>query len=255
MPPRKISGEPPAYTEEARLAGVEGRVILEAVIDEGGNVTDARILEGLPMGLDRAALDAVATWSFDPATRQGTPVRVLYVLTVNFSFDNDYDFGPAFALFLRRNADFATLYRRGRYAEALDLLDHWPDSDEPLLSLARAYVSLADKDPLGAWEWVKADPAPPPIEVLLSVAARAGRLAVNDTSLGYAERADYIEVGLEAASLAVESDERDPDALIAKSRMLRLKAWLGGDAAQNEALLAEVHRLEVRAEAAGGSPP
>lgn len=255
VPPRKISGELPVYTEEARLAGVEGSVNIEAVIDEGGDVTGARIVQGLRTDLDRAALDAFATWKFDPATRRGTPVRAKFVLTVNFRFDNDFDFGPVFALFLRQNPDLAALYRRGRYAEALDLLDHWPDPKEPLLPLARAYVSLGDKDPRGAWEWVKADPAPPPLEVLLNVGGLAARSAVNDASLSAAQRADYVEVALEAATLAVESAERDPSALIAKSRALRLKIWLTADAAQKEALFAEVQRLEARAEAAGGTPP
>ena len=254
VPPRKVSGEPPAYTEEARRAGIEGAVNLAMVIDEGGNVTGARIVEGLGMGLDRAALDAVAAWKFEPATRRGTPVRVDFMITVNFRFDNDYDFGPVFALFLRRHPDFAALYRRGRFAEAFDLLDHWPDPDEPLLPLARAYVSLGERDPRAAWEWVKADPAPPPIEALLNIPPLAARLAVYDAS-SHAERAALVEVGLEAATLAVETDGRNAVALVSKARMLRLEAWLAADAAPNEAVVAEVQRLEALAEAAGGVQP
>ncbi len=254
-PPRKISGEPPAYPEEAVLYGVEGTVILDAIIDEGGNVTGARVVEGRPMGLDRAALDAVATWTFEPATLRGTPVRARFRLEVNFRFDNDYDFGPVFALFLRRNPDFAALYRHGRFAEASDLLANWPDPDEPLLPLAQAYVSLGERVPRAAWEWVKADPAPPPIEVLRAIAAFAGIWSVNDASISHAARADHVEVALEAATLALENDERDPWTLVAKARLLRYKAWLGADTAQDEALLAEAQRLEARAEAAGGIPP
>jgi len=86
--PEKISGSPPVYTEVARRARVTGVVIVEAIIDENGNVTDARVLKGLPMGLDRAALDAVQDWKFKPAQFQGRNVKVYYTLTVNFQVQN-----------------------------------------------------------------------------------------------------------------------------------------------------------------------
>ena len=82
--PDKISEPPPVYTELARKARVQGTVIIEAIIDTQGNVVDARVLKGLPMGLDRAALDAVDKWKFKPATLKGEPVKVYYTLTVNF---------------------------------------------------------------------------------------------------------------------------------------------------------------------------
>ena len=48
-------------------------------------MVDAYVVKGMPMGLDRAALDAVAKWKFKPATLAGKPVKVFYALTVNFS--------------------------------------------------------------------------------------------------------------------------------------------------------------------------
>jgi protein TonB len=74
----------PQYTELARKARVAGIVIIEAVIDRNGNVTDARVLKGLPMGLDNAALEAVKRWKFQPGTLNGQPVPVYYNLTINF---------------------------------------------------------------------------------------------------------------------------------------------------------------------------
>ncbi|HWM89908.1 MAG TPA: energy transducer TonB [Thermoanaerobaculia bacterium] len=85
--PEKISGVSPVYTEVARKARVMGVVIVEAVIDEQGSVTETRVLKGLPMGLDRAAVEAVETWKFKPATLEGKPVPVYYILTVNFQLD------------------------------------------------------------------------------------------------------------------------------------------------------------------------
>jgi TonB family protein len=74
----------PVYTELARKARVQGIVIIEAIIDRNGNVTDARVLKPLPMGLDQQALDAVRKWKFKPGTLNGQPVPVIYNLTVNF---------------------------------------------------------------------------------------------------------------------------------------------------------------------------
>jgi protein TonB len=82
--PEKLSGAPPVYTEMARKARLQGVVILEAIIDAQGNVINAHVLKGMPMGLERAAMDAVQKWRFKPATLQGKPVKVYYTLTVNF---------------------------------------------------------------------------------------------------------------------------------------------------------------------------
>ena len=82
--PQKLSGAAPVYTDLARRSRVTGTVIVEAIIDEQGNVTNVRVLKGLPMGLDKAAVDAVQRWRFKPAMLEGRPVKVYYVLTVNF---------------------------------------------------------------------------------------------------------------------------------------------------------------------------
>jgi len=74
----------PRYTELARRANIEGVVILKAVIDERGYVTGLEVLKDLPMGLDKAAVDAVRTWRFKPATLHDRPVKVYFNLTVNF---------------------------------------------------------------------------------------------------------------------------------------------------------------------------
>jgi len=83
-PPVVQSRIAPKYTEAARRARVTGIVILETVVDRQGDVVQARVLKGLPMGLDQAALDAVSQWKFRPATRGGQPVDVYFILTVNF---------------------------------------------------------------------------------------------------------------------------------------------------------------------------
>ena len=75
----------PRYTEPARRAGVQGTVIIEAIIDETGRATNVRVIRGLPMGLDRAAMEAIQQVTFKPAMRGGRPIKVYFNLTVNFT--------------------------------------------------------------------------------------------------------------------------------------------------------------------------
>jgi TonB family protein len=83
--PEVIHQVQPRYTEPARRAGVQGAVVVEAIIDEQGNVDNVRVLRGLPMGLDKAAIEAIQQWRFKPATMGGKPVKVYFTLTVNFT--------------------------------------------------------------------------------------------------------------------------------------------------------------------------
>lgn len=83
--PEIIHQVQPRYSELARRAAVQGAVIVEAVIDELGLVTNVRLIRGLPMQLDVAAMDAIRQWRFKPALLNGRPVKVYYTLTVNFT--------------------------------------------------------------------------------------------------------------------------------------------------------------------------
>ena len=83
-PPEKLFAPQPQYTEIARKARISGVVIVQAIIDKQGNVTNIKVLKGLPMGLEEAAVDAMKQWKFKPATLNGRPVTVYYNLTVNF---------------------------------------------------------------------------------------------------------------------------------------------------------------------------
>ena len=82
--PEKIHEVQPQYTEIARKARIQGVVILQTIINKEGNITDVKILKGLPMGLAEAAVSAVEQWKYKPATLNGKPVAVYFNLTVNF---------------------------------------------------------------------------------------------------------------------------------------------------------------------------
>lgn len=74
----------PLYPEEARRNNVSGIVIVEVLIGKDGKVKDAAVRKGLPYGLSESALNCVRQWEFQPATRNGEPVDVIFNLTIAF---------------------------------------------------------------------------------------------------------------------------------------------------------------------------
>jgi len=82
--PVKLVSPQPRYTEIARKARIQGVVILQTIIDKEGNITNVKVLKGLPLGLTEAAVSAVRQWKYEPATLNGKPVAVYFNLTVKF---------------------------------------------------------------------------------------------------------------------------------------------------------------------------
>lgn len=72
------------YPELARQAGIEGRVVVQFIIDEEGNVTDPVIVRGIGGGCDEAAIEAVKQVRFTPGRQRGRPVRVRYSIPIVF---------------------------------------------------------------------------------------------------------------------------------------------------------------------------
>jgi protein TonB len=82
--PKKIVDVAPIYPPLARSGGVEGIVILEAVISVRGDVERLRVLRSVAL-LDQAATDAVQRWHYTPTLLNGVPVPVLITITVRFA--------------------------------------------------------------------------------------------------------------------------------------------------------------------------
>jgi protein TonB len=74
----------PEYPPAARAQGVEAKVVLEIVVDERGNVAEARGAGGAARGFEESALRAIRGARFAPARRSGTPVRVRMRWVVDF---------------------------------------------------------------------------------------------------------------------------------------------------------------------------
>jgi serine/threonine-protein kinase len=84
--PKKIKHVEPEYPPIARAAGVQGDVVLQAGIDAQGNVTEVTVLRSVPL-LDRAAIEAVRKWKFEPATVNGVPTPAVMKLTMAFRIE------------------------------------------------------------------------------------------------------------------------------------------------------------------------
>ena len=74
----------PTYPKIALHARIQGQVLLKAVIDKNGEVTELQVVGGHPM-LIPAALEAVKQWRYRPYLLNGEPVEVETTITVTFS--------------------------------------------------------------------------------------------------------------------------------------------------------------------------
>ncbi len=72
------------YPEIAKKAGVEGRVIVQFIVDEQGNVVDPVVVRGIGAGCDEEAIRAVQQAKFKPGKQRGKPVRVKMSLPITF---------------------------------------------------------------------------------------------------------------------------------------------------------------------------
>jgi TonB family protein len=77
------------YPEIARRAGIEGKVYIQAYIDEKGNVTKTTILKGIGAGCDEAAMNAIKKVKFIPGRQGGKPVKVQVSVPVIFKLSDN----------------------------------------------------------------------------------------------------------------------------------------------------------------------
>lgn len=77
------------YPEIARKAGIEGRVVLQFIVDEEGNVTEPHVIRGIGGGCDESALEAIKGIKFTPGMQRGRPVKVQFQLPIVFRLPSE----------------------------------------------------------------------------------------------------------------------------------------------------------------------
>jgi protein TonB len=85
--PRRISGEQPGYTDQARRARVEGDVTVRIEIGPDGRVVEVRVLSGLAL-LDQEVVSKIRDWRFTPPTYRGQPVSVYLIQRITFRLED-----------------------------------------------------------------------------------------------------------------------------------------------------------------------
>jgi protein TonB len=77
--------KPPVYPPRCLRMGIEGRVKVRVLVGENGRPQEVTVGESSgEAALDQAAMDAVREWRFEPAKRNGVPVRAWAVVPVEF---------------------------------------------------------------------------------------------------------------------------------------------------------------------------
>jgi protein TonB len=82
--PIKLKNVAPIYPDIAVRANIQGNVILECTVSPLGQVTDVKVLRGIPL-LNAAAVEAAKHWEYTPTLRDGIPVPVIFTVTVTFA--------------------------------------------------------------------------------------------------------------------------------------------------------------------------
>ena len=83
-PPHATYTPDPAFSDEARKMKYQGTAVISLIVDASGTPRDIQIQRPLGMGLDEKAVEAVSTWKFKPAQKDGKPVPVQISVEVTF---------------------------------------------------------------------------------------------------------------------------------------------------------------------------
>jgi TonB family protein len=83
-----IEQKEPAYPESARVRGIEGAVLLEAVISMEGIPLNWKVLSSPDPDLSQAAIDAVRQWRYEPTLLNGEPIEVVTTISVRFRLED-----------------------------------------------------------------------------------------------------------------------------------------------------------------------
>jgi TonB family protein len=76
----------PAYPQAAKDSGIEGAVLLEAVVGKDGNLHSLRVMNSqIDPDLAKAAVEAVSQWQYRPTLLNGAPVEVITSIDINFT--------------------------------------------------------------------------------------------------------------------------------------------------------------------------
>lgn len=77
------------YPEEAKKDNIQGKVIIQTVVDEKGDVVETKVLQSLGHGCDETALAAIKATKFTPGEKDGKKVKATVVIPISFKLDSN----------------------------------------------------------------------------------------------------------------------------------------------------------------------
>ncbi|MBK7981787.1 MAG: TonB family protein [Ignavibacteriae bacterium] len=75
------------YPALAQRSGIQGKVVLNLIIDKNGNPSEITVVKGIGFGCDEAAIEAVKATKFLPGEQRGKPVKVMLTLPIEFKLN------------------------------------------------------------------------------------------------------------------------------------------------------------------------
>lgn len=84
----KFLGKNIKYPVEAQKAGVQGKVIVQFVVEKDGNIANPKVVRSIDPDLDGEAIRVISIMpKWKPGMQKGQPVRVKYTVPVTFRLD------------------------------------------------------------------------------------------------------------------------------------------------------------------------
>jgi len=76
------------YPSICREQGIQGRVLIQFIVNKDGSIVDPEVVKGVNPYLDKEALRVISTMpSWKPGSQRGKPVRVKFTVPVNFKLN------------------------------------------------------------------------------------------------------------------------------------------------------------------------
>jgi protein TonB len=84
----KFVGKELNYPAQANRMGVEGRVFVQFIVDEQGNVSEVKAVKGIGAGCDEEAVRVIKQTKWNPGKQRGRAVKVRMIMPVLFKLNN-----------------------------------------------------------------------------------------------------------------------------------------------------------------------
>ena len=82
--PVPVKTPPPIYPDALRRDGVDGLVAVKVTIDEKGSVSECVVAKSSRVEFEQPAVEAVKSWKFKPASKDGVAVKSQVVIPIKF---------------------------------------------------------------------------------------------------------------------------------------------------------------------------